>query len=188
MAVVCVSRLLFGFLLLVVKLSGKEGAREDAVLFNHELLLHLGLVQPTDSVENSRLMLPHGVLLFRRIIFARRLVRFNCLLLLLCGDILPNPGPPPRYPCGVCWRAVRPSDKALLCDNCDKWFHVECTRVSSEEYDHYSTLDQFDWSCLLCLFDALPPDDVCDSHIISTCSDVRPVDSNDSLLLPSDIF
>ena len=132
MAVVCVSRLLFGFLLLVVNLSGKEGAREDAVLFNHELLLHLGLVQPTDSVENSRLMLPHGVLLFRRMIFARRLVRFNCLLLLLCGDILPNPGPPPRYPCGVCRCAVRPSDKALLCDNCDKWFHVECTRVSSE--------------------------------------------------------
>ena len=52
---------------------------------------------------------------------------FNCLLLLLCGDILPNPGPLPRYPCGVCRCAVHPSDKALLCDNCDKWFHVECT-------------------------------------------------------------
>ena len=116
------------------------------------------------------------------------LVRFNCLLLLLCGDILPNPGPLPRYPCGVCQHAVRPSDKALLYDSYDKWFHVECTRVSSEEYDHYITLDQFDWSCLLCLFDVLPPDDVCDSHIISTLSNVHSVDSNESLLLPSAMF
>ena len=60
--------------------------------------------------------------------------------------------------------------------------------VSSEEYDHYITLDQFDWSCLLCLFNVLPPDDVCDSHIISTLSDVHSVNSNDSLLLPSDIL
>ena len=47
---------------------------------------------------------------------------------------------------------------------------------------------QFDWSCLLCLFDVLPPDDVCDSHIISTPSNVHSVDSNELLLLPSDIF
>ena len=69
-------------------------------------------------------------------------MRFNCLLLLLCDDILPNPGPLPRYPCGVCRCTVHPSDKALLCDSCVKWFHVECTRVLSEEYDHYITLDQ----------------------------------------------
>ena len=60
----CVSWLLFGFLLLVVKLSTKEGEREDVILFNRELLLQLGLVQPTGSVENSWWMLPHGVLLF----------------------------------------------------------------------------------------------------------------------------
>jgi len=93
---VCVSRLLFGFLLLVVKLSTKESECQDVVLFNCELLLQLGLIQPTGSVENSQWMLPHGVLLFRRMLFARRLVRFNCILLLLCGDILPNPGSLPH--------------------------------------------------------------------------------------------
>ena len=95
----------------------------------------------------------------------------------------------PRYPCGVCRHAVHPSDKALLCDSCDKWFHIQCTRVSPEEYDHYITLDQFDWSCLLCLFDILPPGDVCgDCDIISTLSDSQSIHLDNSLLLPSDIF
>ena len=135
MVVVCVSRLLLGFLLFIVKLSpaskidvtGTLDGQEDTVVQNYQVLLLLGLVQPTGSVVHPHWMLPHGVFLFRKMIFARRLVRFSCLMLLLCGDILPNPGPP-RYLCGVCRRAVRPSDNALLCDSCGKWFHIQCTR------------------------------------------------------------
>ena len=100
--VVCVSQLLFAFLLLVVKLSTKEGEREDVVLFNCGLLLQLGLVQPTGSVENSLWMLPHGVLLFRRM---RRLVYCYCYAAWSTT---------PLNPIGVCRRAVRRSDKAVM--------------------------------------------------------------------------
>ena len=64
-------------------------------------------------------MFPHGVFLFRKMIFTRHLARFSCVILLLCGDILPNPGPS-HYPCGVCNHSVQANDKALLCDICGK--------------------------------------------------------------------
>ena len=70
MVVVCASRLLLGFLLLVVKLSpaskvdvsSRMDEQENTVLLNCEL--QLGVVQPTGHVENFRWMLPHGVFLF----------------------------------------------------------------------------------------------------------------------------
>ena len=43
---------------------------------------------------------------------------------------------------------------------------LRCTRVSPDDYDHYCTFIEFNWSCLLCLFDVLPPDNVCDSSIV----------------------
>ena len=47
--------------------------------------------------------------------------RSNTLILLLMSGIEPNPGPrTPRYPCGVCSRAVRNiGQRALACDECD---------------------------------------------------------------------
>ena len=52
------------------------------------------------------------------------IVKWSCtlrnyfvLLLLLCGDISINPGPPNAlYPCGVCHREVVDSDPAICCD------------------------------------------------------------------------
>ena len=72
MVVVCVSRLLLGFLLLIVKLSPASkvdvtstlDGQEDIVVQNYQLLLQLGLVQPTGSAVDPHWMLPHGVFLF----------------------------------------------------------------------------------------------------------------------------
>ena len=80
---------------------------------------------------------------------------------------------------------MRADDKALLCDTCSKWFHIECIRVSPDDYDHYCTLIEFNWSCLLCLFDVLPPDNVCDS---STDFELATPHFDDTLLLPEDLF
>ena len=111
-------------------------------------------------------------------------MKFSCVLLLPCGDILPNPGPP-CYLCEVCGRSVQPSDKALLCDTCDRWFHIQCMRVSSDDYVAYCTLSEFNWSCLLYLFDVLPPDNICD---VDADSDSEVTFSHGSLLLPEDLF
>ena len=154
MMAVFILRLFLGLLLLVVKLrfisngdcTGLLNGWGDDLVPNYDLLSQIGFVRIGDcdhDAKNFLWPLPRGVSLFHRMIFARHLARFSCVILLLCGDILPNPGPP-RYPCGVCNRSVRANDKALLCDTCGKWFHIECTRVSPDDYDHYCTLSEFD--------------------------------------------
>jgi hypothetical protein len=73
------------------------------------------------------------------------------LLLILSGDINPNPGPvnkidadvninpgPRRgsarvafkHPCSICYRSVAKTHRAVLCDSCDLWSHIKCTSVS----------------------------------------------------------
>ena len=72
MVVVCVSWLLLGFLLLIVKLFHASSVDvnntldgwEDTVVPNYQLLLQLGLVQLIGSVMDTRWMLPHDIFLF----------------------------------------------------------------------------------------------------------------------------
>lgn len=46
--------------------------------------------------------------------------------LLTCGDILPNPGPNYKFPCGVCSKPVKSNQKGIQCETCDKWYHTKC--------------------------------------------------------------
>ena len=74
-------------------------------------------------------------------------------LIRLSGDIHLNPGPPRRgikYPCGECQRSVRRNQDAILCYQCDSWFHAKCTGMSKQNFKYY--LDQYnlDWECSLC--------------------------------------
>jgi len=58
------------------------------------------------------------------------------LLLLLSGDVECNPGPrQPKYPCGMCSKAVKNSDPAVCCDQCDAWVHNRCSGLSELMYE-----------------------------------------------------
>ena len=79
-------------------------------------------------------------------------------LIRLSGDIHLNPGPPRRgikYPCGECQRSVRRNQDAILCHQCNRWFHVKCTGMSKQTFTYY--LDQYnlDWECSLCALQRL---------------------------------
>ena len=54
------------------------------------------------------------------------------------GDVHPNPGPrhagPPIYPCGTCHRPVKNRDKAIICDECNLWHHINCVGISPPTY------------------------------------------------------
>lgn len=52
--------------------------------------------------------------------------------------------------CGGCKIATKASDEAVQCDNCNHWFHVRCSGISSEAYSHLTKLESFDWSCDKC--------------------------------------
>ena len=106
----------------------------------------------------------------------------NYLILLMSGDIHLNPGPA-HYPCGVCGKCVWSSQKALLCDNCDLWFHTRCIQVSDANDAYYCSLVSFNWICTLCLFHQLPIIDTCEDSI----SPPNNMDRASDLLLASDI-
>ncbi len=73
------------------------------------------------------------------------------MLQLMCGDVETNPGPRARsiFPCGYCELPVDWGDKALICEACEIWYHVECIEMCSEEYQRLAN-SSIDWICCKC--------------------------------------
>ena len=74
------------------------------------------------------------------------------ILLLMCGDILPNPGPARvKYPCTVCCKSVLHSQRGIECSRCERWTHALCAKVSNAEYTVLSDDDTIVWHCPDCV-------------------------------------
>ena len=89
------------------------------------------------------------------------------LVLLLCGDIQPNPGPRRSrgsqattrqsqaiplhsiYPCGYCQDHVGWETPGICCGYCDIWFHADCVDIDSQEYSLLGHESQT-WNCYRC--------------------------------------
>jgi len=74
------------------------------------------------------------------------------ILLLISSDCHPNPGPPtPKYPCGVCGRAVRWSKtvRSVACTECEKWYHINCLGMNTAMYEPLEATD-ISWYCCSC--------------------------------------
>lgn len=62
-------------------------------------------------------------------------LKFITTILMLCGDININPSPRNvKYPCQVCVKAAKWKE-ALACDNCSRWYHVDCLRMDRNAYE-----------------------------------------------------
>lgn len=75
---------------------------------------------------------------------------------------------------------------ALLCDNCNLWFHIQCVQVSDAEYAHFYSLVSFNWVCTVCLFHQLPNFDVHENFSLSVDTSINDVDP--ALPLAADIL
>lgn len=67
-------------------------------------------------------------------------------LLLIAGDIAPNPGPV-KNPCGQCGKPVFKTHRKLTCVVCSYSWHIKCANVSPLEYNFS---DYSSWLCPTC--------------------------------------
>ena len=67
-------------------------------------------------------------------------------LLFMAGDIHPNPGHTPKYPCPVCARDVTSRGVSYRCTRCTGWVHAKCSgHLNAAQYRRNK-----DWPCDPC--------------------------------------
>lgn len=89
----------------------------------------------------------------------------SLLLLAVSADVNPNPGPhtledsstsseasneeSTYYPCGTCQYHVTWEQKAVCCEKCYCWYHIECHRIHSKTYEELMG-SSVAWKCESC--------------------------------------
>ena len=70
-------------------------------------------------------------------------------LLLMSGNVHPNPGP--IFSCSVCAGNVTWRGRSVQCCTCSKWVHLRCSRLSLSKFRTLGS--SHSWSCpLVCLY------------------------------------
>ena len=82
------------------------------------------------------------------------------LLLLMSGNVHPNPGP--IFPCSVCAGNVTWRGKSVLCCTCCKWVHLRCSQLSLSNFRALGS--SHSWSGPLCHNTVTPSSDSSDTY------------------------
>ena len=87
-----------------------------------------------------------GCLFSHFLFFCPSLALLRLLLLLMSGNVHPNPGP--IFPCSACAGNVTWRGKSVQCCTCSKWVHLRCSQLSLYNFRALSSF--YSWSCPLC--------------------------------------
>ena len=77
--------------------------------------------------------------------------------------------------CSICKKPVAKTHRSIECDGCNQWCHIKCGKVSPNEYEQYTHLQDFDWLCPNCNHSEYVDNDNVD------CNDSETVD-NDNIV------
>ena len=128
--------------LLVVELSGdtQSPANRD------QLLSWQSAVRLSGFSASGQFAAAELILISTTKPLRRRPDRTQLLLLLMAGDIHPNPGPTVKYPCPVCARDVTSRGVSYRCTRCTGWVHAKCSGLlNAAQYRRNK-----DWTCDPC--------------------------------------
>ena len=127
--------------------------------FTHFLSLLLNAWSHMDSILNPNDRTPISSTFFLTTLFvspffhpkpllylSHSLLILILMLLLISGDIHPNPGP--IDPCSVCSRRVTWGNRSIQCTNCFLWVHLSCSGFSPSDFCKISP-EHF-WTCPIC--------------------------------------
>ena len=92
------------------------------------------------------------------------------MLLLISGDIHPNPGP--IDPCSVCSRRVTWGNRSIQCTNCSLWVHLSCSGLSPADFRKISPGNS--WTCPMCPSSSQPLPSLSHSNPVSSFFSVSP--------------
>ena len=92
------------------------------------------------------------------------------MLLLISGDIHPNPGP--IDPCSVCSCGVTGENRSIQCTNCSLWVHLSCSGLSPADFHKISP--GHSWTCPMCPSSSQPLLSLSHSNPISSSFSVSP--------------
>ena len=69
---------------------------------------------------------------------------------IVCGRTMPKTRV--KYPCSICYTAVRNNQGGVQCDSCDLWVHNKCNGTTDEKYEILKISDEsLTWECLVCM-------------------------------------
>ena len=92
------------------------------------------------------------------------------MLLLISGDIHPNPGP--IDPCSVCSRRVTWGNRSIQCTGCSLWVHLSCSGLSPADFRKISP--GHSWTCPMSPSSSQPLPSLSHSNPVSSFFSVSP--------------
>ena len=95
------------------------------------------------------------------------------LLLLMSGNVHPNPGP--IFPCSVCAGNVTWRGKSVQCCTCSKGVHLRCSQLSLSKFRALSS--SHSWSCFPCRNTVTPSLDSSDMYTSTVQSGPPSIDA-----------
>ena len=95
-----------------------------------------------------------------------------------------------NFPCKVCGKIVNDNDRAIQCERCNYWIHINCNNLNNIDYKFLQSSND-PWYCILCCRQIFPFDSMKSNKNFSMCvsnfhNNNKPgkaINNEDSLLL-----